>query len=48
MPKKPTVIKRVDPNKCIACSGSGKASNGFRCHPCNGSGLKKPKEKPLQ
>jgi hypothetical protein len=27
---------------CIACEGSGKASNGQPCHPCQGTGQHKP------
>lgn len=44
MPKKPT-IKKLDPKMCIACQGKGKASNGFSCSPCKGTGLKQPAQK---
>lgn len=26
--------------KCVACSGTGKSSQGNRCFPCNGTGNK--------
>lgn len=46
MPKPPKLPIRPkpppkNPNMCIACQGSGKASNGFPCFPCGGSGRKK-------
>jgi hypothetical protein len=34
------------PNACVACKGSGKASNGSACKPCNGTGKKIMSEQP--
>lgn len=41
----PIIRKKMDPDSCIACEGSGKSSQGFRCHPCNGTGKKRHESK---
>lgn len=37
---KGTLKPKDDGERCIACSGTGKASNGSRCFACGGKGTK--------
>ena len=39
--KKKKSKPKIDHNKCVACGGSGKSSNGKACVPCNGVGRKR-------
>jgi len=32
--------------KCIACGGTGKASNGTKCSPCKGKGVPREDDTP--
>lgn len=34
------------PRKCMACGGTGKASNGRDCVPCKGKGVPQPDTSP--
>ena len=34
--------KNPDPNKCVACQGTGKDSKNSQCKPCKGTGKKQP------
>jgi len=36
----------TEQKKCVACGGTGKASNGHKCPPCNGKGVKQEDTSP--
>jgi hypothetical protein len=37
------MTSKARPVRCVACGGTGTASDGSQCHPCKGTGKKQPK-----